>query len=132
MKRGQLLALLVLASILVARALGIRSVSVLVVVLGPTAVGKSRVAVDLALRFGGEIVSGDSIQVYRGFDIGTDKPDVAARRSVPHHLIPTAVPDCLQLFPAHIVQQRSAEDLLHQLPIYRVLPGGDTVRLFVL
>jgi tRNA dimethylallyltransferase len=60
---------------------------VLVVVLGPTAVGKSRVAVDLALRFGGEIIGGDSIQVYRGFDIGTDKPDAAARRAVPHHLI---------------------------------------------
>jgi tRNA dimethylallyltransferase len=60
---------------------------VLVVVLGPTAVGKSRVAVDLALRFGGEIVGGDSIQVYRGFDIGTDKPSVAERRGVPHHLI---------------------------------------------
>lgn len=66
---------------------------VLVVVLGPTAVGKSRVAVDLALRFGGEIVSGDSIQVYRGFDIGTDKPDVAARRSVPHHLIDIVDPE---------------------------------------
>ncbi len=60
---------------------------VLVVVLGPTAVGKSRVAVDLALRFGGEIVGGDSIQVYRGFDIGTDKPSPAERRGVPHHLI---------------------------------------------
>ena len=59
----------------------------LVVVLGPTAVGKSRVAVDLALRFGGEIISGDSIQVYRGFDIGTDKPSSAeqARRPAPSH-----------------------------------------------
>jgi tRNA dimethylallyltransferase len=66
---------------------------VLVVVLGPTAVGKSRVAVDLALRFGGEIVSGDSIQVYRGFDIGTDKPDAAARRGVPHHLIDVVDPE---------------------------------------
>lgn len=60
---------------------------VLAVVLGPTAVGKSRVAVDLALRFGGEIIGGDSIQVYRGFDIGTDKPTEADRRGVPHHLI---------------------------------------------
>jgi len=59
----------------------------LVVVLGPTAVGKSRVAVDLALRLGGEVISGDSIQVYRGFDIGTDKPGPEARRGVPHHLI---------------------------------------------
>jgi tRNA dimethylallyltransferase len=61
--------------------------SALVIVIGPTAVGKSRAAVDLALRFGGEIVSGDSIQVYRGFDIGTDKPTPETRRGVPHHLI---------------------------------------------
>jgi tRNA dimethylallyltransferase len=59
----------------------------LVVVLGPTAVGKSRVAVDLALRFEGEVINGDSVQVYRGFDIGTDKPGPEARRGVRHHLI---------------------------------------------
>jgi tRNA dimethylallyltransferase len=66
---------------------------VLVVVLGPTAVGKSRVAVDLARRFDGEVIGGDSIQVYRGFDIGTDKPDAAARRGVPHHLIDIVDPE---------------------------------------
>ena len=66
---------------------------VLVIVLGPTAVGKSRVAVDLALRFGGEIISGDSIQVYRGFDIGTDKPGPEARRGIPHHLIDIVEPE---------------------------------------
>jgi len=65
----------------------------LVVVLGPTAVGKSRVAVDLALRFGGEVISGDSIQVYRGFEIGTDKPGPEERRGVPHHLIDIADPE---------------------------------------
>ena len=67
--------------------------AVLVIVLGPTAVGKSRVAVDLALRFDGEIVSGDSIQVYRGFDIGTDKPGPAERRGVAHHLIDIVNPE---------------------------------------
>ena len=67
--------------------------SALVVVLGPTAVGKSRVAVDLALRFGGEVISGDSIQVYRGFDLGTDKPSAEARRGVPHHLIDIVGPE---------------------------------------
>jgi tRNA dimethylallyltransferase len=66
---------------------------VLVIVLGPTAVGKSRVAVDLALRFGGEIIGGDSIQVYRGFDIGTAKPGPADRRGVPHHLIDIVGPE---------------------------------------
>jgi tRNA dimethylallyltransferase len=80
---------------------------VLVVVLGPTAVGKSRVAVDLALRFGGEVVSGDSIQVYRGFDIGTDKPDQAARRGVPHHLIDIVGPD-VQFTAADFVREALA------------------------
>ncbi len=65
----------------------------IVTVVGPTAVGKSRVAVELALRFGGEVVSGDSIQVYRGFDIGTDKPTPASMRGVPHHLIDIAGPE---------------------------------------
>ncbi|MGB8958477.1 MAG: tRNA (adenosine(37)-N6)-dimethylallyltransferase MiaA, partial [Candidatus Aminicenantales bacterium] len=65
----------------------------LVIVLGPTAVGKSRVAVDLALRFGGEVISGDSIQVYRGFDIGADKTGPGDRRGVPHHLIDIVGPE---------------------------------------
>ena len=66
---------------------------VLIIVLGPTAVGKSRIAVDLALRFGGEVISGDSIQVYRGFDIGTAKPGPEDRRGVPHHLIDIVGPE---------------------------------------
>ncbi|MGA2532219.1 MAG: tRNA (adenosine(37)-N6)-dimethylallyltransferase MiaA [Candidatus Aminicenantales bacterium] len=64
----------------------------LIILLGPTGVGKSRTAVDLALKFGGEIINGDSIQVYKGFDIGTDKPGLEARKGVPHHLIDTVEP----------------------------------------
>ena len=56
-------------------------------ILGPTAVGKSRLAVDLALRFEGEIINGDSMQVYRGFDLGTAKPTPAERGGIPHHLL---------------------------------------------
>jgi tRNA dimethylallyltransferase len=63
------------------------------ILLGPTAVGKSGLAVDLALRFGGEIINGDSMQVYRGFDIGTDKPSPQDRRLVPHHLLDVADPE---------------------------------------
>ncbi|HEX6138244.1 MAG TPA: tRNA (adenosine(37)-N6)-dimethylallyltransferase MiaA [Casimicrobiaceae bacterium] len=58
-----------------------------VLVLGPTAAGKSAVALELAARFGGEIVSADSAQVYRGMDIGTAKPDAATRARVRHHLL---------------------------------------------
>jgi tRNA dimethylallyltransferase len=54
---------------------------------GPTAAGKSAVGVELALRIGAEIVSLDSIAIYRGMDIGTAKPTPAERRQVPHHLI---------------------------------------------
>ena len=64
----------------------------LVAILGPTATGKSALGIALALRFGGEVVSCDSTAVYRGFDIGTDKVPVAARRGVPHHLIDVADP----------------------------------------
>src|SRR5580704_18912707 len=54
---------------------------------GPTAVGKSAIALDLAERCGGEIISVDSMQVYRGMDIGTAKPSLEDRQRVPHHLI---------------------------------------------
>src|SRR5882762_8609586 len=54
---------------------------------GPTAVGKSEIALRLAEKLGGEIVSVDSMQVYRGLDIGTAKPSAADRARVPHHLI---------------------------------------------
>ncbi|OGD16325.1 MAG: tRNA (adenosine(37)-N6)-dimethylallyltransferase MiaA [Candidatus Aminicenantes bacterium RBG_16_63_14] len=79
----------------------------IVIVLGPTAVGKSRVAVDLALRFGGEVISGDSIQVYRGFDIGTDKPTPEVKRGVPHHLIDIVGPE-VQFTAADFVREALA------------------------
>lgn len=58
-----------------------------VAVVGPTAAGKSDLAIDLALRLGGEVVNGDSMQIYRGMDIGTAKLSPAERRGVPHHLL---------------------------------------------
>jgi tRNA dimethylallyltransferase len=56
-------------------------------IAGPTAVGKSEIALLLAEKLGGEIISADSMQVYRGLDIGTAKPAPAERARVPHHLI---------------------------------------------
>ena len=58
-----------------------------VFITGPTAAGKSGVALHLAQWINGEIISVDSMQVYRGLDIGTAKPTVAERSRVPHHLI---------------------------------------------
>src|SRR3954452_20997990 len=57
----------------------------LVAVVGPTATGKSDLAVELALRLGGEVVSADAMQLYRGMDIGTAKLSEPERRGVPHH-----------------------------------------------
>src|SRR3954452_3918935 len=56
-------------------------------VVGPTATGKTVLAVALARRIGGEVVNADSMQLYRGMDIGTAKPDLAERGGVPHHLL---------------------------------------------
>jgi tRNA dimethylallyltransferase len=64
-----------------------------IVISGPTASGKTSLAIQLALRVGGEIVNADSMQVYRGMDIGTAKPSAAERAQVPHHLIDIAAPD---------------------------------------
>ena len=58
-----------------------------ILLMGPTAAGKSALAFALAERFGGEIVSVDSAQVFRGMDIGTAKPDATARSRIAHHLI---------------------------------------------
>ncbi|HUP61744.1 MAG TPA: tRNA (adenosine(37)-N6)-dimethylallyltransferase MiaA [Thermoanaerobaculia bacterium] len=58
----------------------------LIVIAGPTGAGKSELALRLARDLGGEIVNYDSVQVYRGFDIGSAKPSAEERRSVPHHL----------------------------------------------
>ena len=65
----------------------------LVVILGPTAVGKTEIAIQLAERYEGEIVSADSRLFYRGMDIGTAKPTIGERSLVPHHLIDVADPD---------------------------------------
>jgi tRNA dimethylallyltransferase len=65
----------------------VNSVSIPVFIAGPTAVGKSEIALLLAEKIGGEIISADSMQVYRGLDIGTAKPSPAERARVPHHLI---------------------------------------------
>jgi len=64
-----------------------------VIIVGPTAVGKTRLSIRLAKRINGEIVSADSRYIYRGMDIGSAKPSIIERENVPHHMIDIADPD---------------------------------------
>lgn len=65
----------------------------IIVVVGPTASGKTSLAVNLAKRLGGEVVSADSMQVYKGMDIATAKPSEKEMSGVPHHLVSVVSPD---------------------------------------
>jgi tRNA dimethylallyltransferase len=65
----------------------------LIIIAGPTASGKTGLAVELAHEFNGEIVNADSMQVYRYMDIGTAKPTIDQRKGIPHHLIDVVDPD---------------------------------------
>ena len=56
-------------------------------IVGPTAVGKTKMSIELAKQLNGEIISGDSMQIYRGMDIGTAKATMDERQGIPHHLI---------------------------------------------
>jgi tRNA dimethylallyltransferase len=86
----------------------------IVILLGPTGVGKSKLAIELAETLGGEIVSADSMQVYRYMDIGTAKPAPEERRRVPHHMIDLVPPD--QAFHAGLYRRlgRRTVDQLHK------------------
>ena len=63
------------------------------VILGPTATGKSHCAIEIAKKYNGEIISGDSMLVYKGMDIGTAKPTAEELAAVPHHLVDILPPD---------------------------------------
>jgi tRNA dimethylallyltransferase len=86
----------------------------LIAIVGPTAVGKSDLAVDLALALDGEVVNADSMQLYRGMDIGTAKLTMAERRGVPHHLLDiwdvtrTASVAEYQVLAAHVIDDIEA------------------------
>jgi tRNA dimethylallyltransferase len=96
----------------------------LVVVLGPTASGKTALAIRLAEHFGGEIVSCDSVAVYRDFEIGTAKPSQQERRRVPHHLLDVVSP--LEVFTAgdyaRLARQAIAE--IHSRGHLPLVAGG--------
>jgi tRNA dimethylallyltransferase len=96
----------------------------LVIILGPTAVGKTALSITLAQRLGGEIVSADSRLLYRGMDIGTAKPTEAEMAAVPHHLIDVADPD--EVWSLGIYQRAAyrAIDAIHARHRVPFLVGG--------
>jgi tRNA dimethylallyltransferase len=92
----------------------------LVAIVGPTASGKSTLAVSLAEKLGGEILACDSTQLYRGFDIGTAKPTPAERRNISHHLIDVLDPSQASTAGGYREMAIEALNLLrlrHRLPI---------------
>lgn len=74
-------------------AIGDAMATSLLVIVGPTAIGKTAIAVECCLALGGEVVSADSMQVYRHMNVGTAKPTAEERRGVPHHCIDVVEPD---------------------------------------
>ncbi|NOS80216.1 MAG: tRNA (adenosine(37)-N6)-dimethylallyltransferase MiaA [Nitrospira sp.] len=80
-----------------------------VVIMGPTAVGKSRVAVEVAKVFDTDVLTADSRQVYRGMDVGTDKPNREERQAVPHRLIDLVNPD--ESFNAGLYRRQAIDEI---------------------
>ena len=102
----------------------VRDLPPVVAVVGPTATGKTALAVELARRLGGEVVNADSMQLYRGMDIGTAKPTLDERGGVPHHVLdlwhvrePASVAEYRR-------QARAAIDRLRAAGVVPLLVGG--------
>jgi tRNA dimethylallyltransferase len=95
-----------------------------VVVTGPTTSGKTQLAIEIALRFGGEIVNADSMQVFRHMDIGTAKPTLEERARVPHHLFDIVTPDVPYSAGRYARQARECARTIHAADHIVVLTGG--------
>jgi tRNA dimethylallyltransferase len=95
-----------------------------VAVVGPTAVGKSDLGVSLAARLGGEVVNADSMQLYRGMDVGTAKLTAAERRGVPHHLLDRWDVTAAASVAEYQREARAVIDALRAGGVVPVLVGG--------
>ena len=96
----------------------------LVVLVGPTAIGKSRIAIDVAQALGTEVLTADSTQVYRGMNIGTDTPSEEERQGIPHRLIDLVEPD--EPFNAGEFRRRVLPEIsrLHDKGLLPLVVGG--------
>jgi len=95
-----------------------------ILLMGPTATGKSALALALAEALGGEIVSMDSAQVYRGMDIGTAKPDAATRARVPHHLLDLVEPTDVYSAARFAIDARTAIEAIRARGRVPIVVGG--------
>jgi len=96
----------------------------LAVILGPTAVGKSRLAIELAQGWETEIIGADALQIYKEMDIGTAKPSLRERAMVPHHMIDIVYPDEQYNAGRYEREAREAIDRVHRAGKVPLLVGG--------
>ncbi|MBU3964495.1 tRNA (adenosine(37)-N6)-dimethylallyltransferase MiaA [Patescibacteria group bacterium] len=96
----------------------------LLVILGPTSSGKSDLAVDLALKFNGEVVSADSRQVYKGMDIGTGKITRKEMMGVPHHLLDVVSPKTRFTVTQYVKKAEKAIEKIHKNKKLPIVCGG--------
>ena len=102
-----------------------------IVIIGPTAVGKTALSIDLAKKLNSEIISGDSMLIYKGFDIGTAKPSVAEQAGIKHHLIDVLEPN--SSFSVTEFKERAAElvDNINARGKIPVIAGGTGIPLLL-
>ena len=114
------------------RAAAYSQIKPVVVIVGPTAIGKSRIGIHVARAWGTEILTADSTQVYRGMDIGTDKPTAADHAEVPHRLIDLVDPD--QPFNAGEFRRYAVQEIqrLHRNGLLPIIVGGTGLYVRVL
>jgi tRNA dimethylallyltransferase len=96
----------------------------LLAIVGPTAVGKTAIALQLASELAGEIVSADSRQIYRGLDIGTDKASPAQQAQIPHHLLDVVAPNQVLTLAEYQRAAYAAVDAIHRRGRLPLLVGG--------
>jgi tRNA dimethylallyltransferase len=96
----------------------------IVVITGPTATGKTKLSVMLAKQIGGEIINADSMQIYRGMDVGTAKPTLEEREGVPHHLFDVAEPDEPYSVSRYVAEADAAIDAVRSVGKIPIVVGG--------
>jgi tRNA dimethylallyltransferase len=96
----------------------------LVAVVGPTASGKTRLAVDIALHYGGEVVSADSMQIYKEMQIGTAKPTTEEKRGVRHHMLDFVEPSRCYSVADYVTDAKVCISDIHERGVLPILAGG--------